>query len=175
MSKINLKQWIEETENNGQCVKFGFYRDGNYYDCGTIWDAKNQNPDIILKVAKDEFRFLEENEEYKFYADSSPVDEFGQTATFRKPSSCYWWYIDKNTNNAPAFLSKLNHQSIDALLKDPDQFTDWANWKYPNSFSYVGETMDSDISEWFWDCYTHNPRLTEQEVLDIMCEYFERH
>ncbi len=93
--------------------------------------------------------------------------------TFRNPSPCCWFYLDKNVSDGPGFLSALDSESLDNILENPDQFTDWANWKYPNSFSLMSEFIDSEISEWFWICYTFNPMLSEAEVLDIMREYLK--
>ena len=35
--------------------------------------------------------------------------------------------------------------------------------------SCVGEA--SDISDYYWEYWTYNPKLTEQEVVDIIAEF----
>lgn len=61
------------------------------------------------------------------------------------------------------------------IFEGPDNFNRWANSKYPHSFSLMGEYMDTEISEAFWDCYTYNPKLTEEEITRIMHEFIEEH
>ena len=154
-----LKQWVKEAEDKGKCVKFGFYGSSKFYDYGTIidWEIDDCDPTQIIEVTSRHFLY---------YADSFPADEFGQTATFRNPHPCHWLYWDINVSDGPCLPS-----NSEDILEDPDLFTDWANSKYPNSFSLVGEYIDSDISEWFWDCYTYNPMLIKAEVASIMGEY----
>lgn len=164
-----LKQWIKEVEDEGQCVKFAFYKDGKFYDHGTIidWEIDDFDPIEIIEVTSKHILYYDDGEKCRYYADSFPVDDFGQPATFRNPPPCYWFYIDKNASDSGFDLPSDSED----ILEDPDQFTDWANSKYPNSFSLVSEYIDSEISEWFWICYTYNPMLSDAEVLDIMREY----
>ena len=164
-----LKQWIKKTEDKGQCVKFALYRDDKFYDYGTIidWEMDDCDPTEIIDVTSKHVLYYDDGVKCKYYANSFPVDEFGQTATFRNPPPCYWFYWDKNVSDGGFDLPSRSEE----ILEDPDLFTDWANLKYPNSFSLVGESIHSEISEWFWDCYTYNPMLSKAEVLDIMREY----
>ena len=57
--------------------------------------------------------------------------------------------------------------------EEPEYFTDWANDKYPRSFSYVGETPDSEIAQQLWQIYTYNPKLNAAEVTKIMREFLK--
>ena len=47
---------------------------------------------------------------------------------------------------------------------------EWANSKYPYSISFLGE-IDDNFPECFWECYTYNPKYSEEEIFAIIKEY----
>ena len=55
----------------------------------------------------------------------------------------------------------------------PDEFYVWADKKYPNYFSCVGEIPETEVTECFWEAFTYNPKLSEAEVTRIMHEFVE--
>jgi hypothetical protein len=161
--------WLEQIENLGLYPKLGYYENNVFMDLGTIWDLEDEDPEEIIQVTLTELRYLQYDKEYRFYAESFPTDAFGQTATFRNPPACYWSYMDMNTTISGCDLP----EGFFEICEEPEHFTDWANYKYPRSFSYVGEIPDSEITQQLWEVYTYNPKLPEAEVTRIMREYLE--
>ena len=167
-----LFSWADKTYKQGLCVKYGVYGENNeFLDYGTIFfDYEDYDPEDIIELTPR--RFLTKNGTC-YYADNYPKDDFGQIAIFRVPPPCFWWYMDYKESDSPVFLQLLDDSEYD-ILEDPDIFADWANVKHPGLFSYVDEDYHySCVDDWFWRCYTYNPSLTEEEVLDIMREFIQ--
>ena len=182
-------KWVEEVENSGRCVKFGYYEDGYYYDRGTLFhldfNITDYIPDKIIEITPEHFwcSYEEEpDEEFEddckeiFYADEYPTDEFGQIGLFRSPPKCYLTYMDNKESTAVDFLNTLDTDSADVLFEDLEHFMDWANDKYPNSISFLYEDADEEPGAgeaWFWECHTYNPKYSQEEIRTLIKEYIE--
>ena len=44
------------------------------------------------------------------------------------------------------------------------------NEEYGNVFSCVGQSMPSDISQAYWEYWTYDPGLSEEEVVEMIGE-----
>ena len=175
-NEIIFDNWAEKVNARGQCVKWGSYDEDGFFDAGTIWWGDELKGSTIIKLSDSELRYRDKYQEFKFYADDYPTDEFGQKATFRRPPKCFISYMDKNESDGlelPEGLDDVPEEVFEDVFEDVEQFTDWGNLKYPNSFSFVYEDLDSDKTEWFWECYTYNPKLSKEEVINLMRKYWE--
>jgi hypothetical protein len=165
--------WIEQVEKSGRCVKYRCREDDLSVDYGTIYVEDfiaECQPRDILEVTSEHFLFLGDEEKREFYNDEYPTDEFGQIGTFRDPPKCFLTYMDKNESDCAVFLRSSDDEFFQSFIEDLDGFMDWANSKYPYSVSYVGE-IDEKNAECFWDCYTYNPKYSEEEIMAIIEEY----
>ena len=168
--------WVEQVERLNLFVKYGSYEDDDVFvDSGTMYlydfDLPDYEPGDIIEMTTDHFLCSKDGYIERFYASDDYTDDFGQITIFRNPPECYWWYMDKNMSGGIEFINTLDDESQETLLADPQIFTDWANDRYPHSFSSAGEAYDSEYSQWFWDCYTYNPMLSEDEAVEIMKQY----
>ena len=167
--------WVEQVEKLNLFVKYGSYEDDVFIDSGTMYlndfDLPEYQPGHIIEMTTDYFLCSDDGFIERFYASDDYTDDFGQITIFRYRPEHYWFYTDLNHSDGIEFLGTLDDDSDEILLDDPQNFTDWANDRYPHSFSSAGEAYDSQYSQLFWECYTYNPMLSEEEAVEIMKQY----
>ena len=119
---------------------------------------------------------------YKYFAKDNNVetedetletytDQFGQVTTASNAPDCFW--ICENDTDGVNFNSFVENQfdadTLAQISEDPEYITTKANKKYGNVMSCVGEA--SDISDYYWEYWTYNPKLTEKEVMNTIAEF----
>jgi hypothetical protein len=174
LAEQDLKRWMKHVKycvsSPDKCIKFGFYEeDRTFVNYETIWDLDQIHPEATVRATWTEYRYLQGNTEYRLYLDRFPKDIFGQIATYKNPPACYWLYIDRNSTVWPSFLSKLDSKRWDYLREYPYEDSGW-DGSHP--FSLVSEFVDSSTSDLFWTCFTYDPKLSENEVLDFMRQLY---
>lgn len=147
-----------------------------------IWD------EAIAKYSWDEPVFhiseIELGKSYKYSSKDNNVltrnrtlkviaDDFGQIATASKEPDCYWAF--ESNKDGVVFNTFIEEQfdseTLAQIAEDLEFMSTKANEKYEKVISSVGAAMPSDISQAYWQYWTYNPELSEEELVDIISEF----
>ena len=122
--------------------------------------------------------------ELKQLINKSLMDDFGQTVTIGQPPThylsyeeCIDVYVGEEWVEVDAdiywddVLESLDDDGMDVLLNGWECLMEWANAKYPNSMSCVGDSYCEDGEKHTWFCCTYNPKYSDSQIFEIIKEY----
>lgn len=100
------------------------------------------------------------------------VDDFGQFATSLKGPAYYWAY---ESHSEGVVFNSFVENNVDAdtlsqIAEDLERITEKVNAKNEKTLSYVGDAIPCCASQAYWQYWTYNPELSEDEVVNILSD-----